>query len=293
MKKIIYFVFAALALVACEPNNGATEKVRIGVSLDDNTQPAKGPQRISAIDGATEIEIKWEEGDVLYWDKGDGIDTKKTFKIVSGVGEQTAFFECDAMIGSEEIFALYYHGATKPDIINPIPSKQQTIINEEGKSQINNDYLMYSAFNCKIGKSICLNPQYTLLGVMLTGDVTPNNGAFYIAIAPDNIYGSGDTQTPTYGYLCSVVNKLSQNLTLSETPVICYIVLPIDYELKGKSIWLMEGGWGHPISSNRLQLDKIPLVPGVAQMIAINITHHTPGQNEPEWAKFEISKVTK
>ena len=76
MKKIIYFVFAALALVACEPNNGATEKVRIGVSLDDNTQPTKGPQRISAIDGATEIEIKWEEGDVLYWDKGDGMDTK-------------------------------------------------------------------------------------------------------------------------------------------------------------------------------------------------------------------------
>ena len=87
MKKIIYFVFAAMALVACEPNNGATEKVRIGVSLDDKTQPYKGPQRISAVDGAEYdgveyIEINWEKDDVLYYQlDGEGLNTENPFKI--------------------------------------------------------------------------------------------------------------------------------------------------------------------------------------------------------------------
>ena len=288
MKKIIYFVFAAMALVACEPNNGATEKVRIGVSLDDNTQPAKGPQRISAVDGAVYdgveyIEINWEKYDVLYYQlDGEGLNTENPFKIISGVGTKQAFFECDAMIDYNETFTLYYHGASTPDIENPIPQEQFVTI-KDGKSHINNDYLMYVATGCRVGYPIYLVPNYTLLGVMLTGDDTPNGGEFYIAIVDKNSEYVAE-------YMCKgqkIVGEKTANITLdAEKPVVYYIVLPKDYSLTNKLIRLVGTKEKNPLSFG-VSLEKITLDVGTAQMIALHVETKTPEHN---WDKYSLVK---
>lgn len=283
MKKIIYFVFAAMALVACEPNNGATEKVRIGVSLDDKTQPYKGPQRISAIDGATEIDINWGEDDVLYYQlHGQPINTDNPFKIVSGVGKKQAFFECDAMIDYNDKFTLYYHGAAPtPNIANPIPQEQFITILMDGKTSINNDYLMYVATGCKVGYPIYLVPNYTLLGVMLTGDVTPNEGNFYIAIEDKN-------KEYVAEYMCKgqkIVDEKTANITLdAEKPVVYYIVLPKDYSLTNKLIRLVGTREKNPLSFG-VSLEKITLDVGTAQMIALHVEEKTP---EHDWDKYSL-----
>lgn len=289
MKKIIYFVFAALALVACEPNNGATEKVRIGVSLDDNTQPAKGPQRISAIDGATEIDINWEKGDVLYYAADvNSIDYSKYFTLISGEDSKTAVFECNDFAFEGESFNLYYHGLadplnvqqkeegpTNPNFDSPIPLDQTCTLNN-GKTVINNDYLVYKGIGCKIGSGIKLNPDFSVVGIVLQGD-----GEFGSLVG---IGTSFDNQDNTTSYLC----EMSNSVNLSTSPIY-YIVLPAHYDLSGNKIRLATAR-GHNMS-NELDLPSITLEPGVAQIFRIKLTRKEGSQIGDNDAYF-IAKVT-
>lgn len=287
MKKIIYFVFAALVLVACEPNNGATEKVRIGVSLDDNTQPAKGPQRISAIDGATEIEIKWEEGDVLYYQlDGEGINTTNPFKLISGAGSRFAYFEHDAFVGMEKSFTLYYHGfgnpldekdPTYPNFSEPmLPINQVISINSiTGTSQINNDYLMYKATNCEVGKAINLEPQFTILGVQLFGTYTEFDEC--VTIGSSSEWGENGT-----AYQCQPLT----NMDLTNEPIY-YIVLPLDYDLSDKELRLANQR-GHHTSNQKLSLSSIKLNPMEAQIIGVDIANYNNSNGDA--AKYDIAK---
>lgn len=289
MKKIIYFVFAVLALVACEPNNGATEKVRIGVSLDDNTQPYKGQQRISAIDGATEIEINWEEGDVLYYQlDGKAINTTDPFKLVSGAGEKYAFFEHEAFSDMTASFKLYYHGfgnplkednPTFPDFSKQMPPINQVIsINSlTGTSQINNDYLMYKAINCEVGEDINLEPQFTILGVQLFGAYT--NFDEYVTIGNSSEWGVDGT-----AYQC----WSSENMDLTQAPIY-YIVLPLDYDLSDKELKLANQR-GHHTSNQTLPLAGIKLNPMQAQVIGIDITNYN--NQEGDGARYDIKRHT-
>ena len=268
MKKIIYFVFAALALVACEPNNGATEKVRIGVSLDDNTQPAKGPQRISAVDGTEDIVIKWEKGDVLYYaDDVNPIDNSKYFTLISGEDSQTAVFECDNFALKGESFNLYYHGLadplnvqqkeegpTNPNFASPIPLDQKCTLNDNGKTVINNDYLVYKGIGCKIGRGIVLEPDFSILGVVLKGST---NFSQYVSI------GTGFGKNNNTAYMCNL-----GNVNLANNPIF-YFVLPSDYNLGDKQI-ILSTSRGHNTSAP-LDLPNIQLTPAQAQIIAIEV----------------------
>ena len=268
MKKIIYFVFAALALVACEPNNGATEKVRIGVSLDDNTQPYKGQQRISAVDGAEEIVITWEEGDVLYYAADiNSIDNKKYFTLISGVKEQTAVFECSDFDFEGESFNLYYHGLAdplnvqgpvNPNFASPIPLDQTCTLDNENKTVINNDYLVYKGIGCKIGSGITLEPDFSILGVVLKGNTTFSQ---HVSIGTE--FSTNDQTT----YMCTLGNA-----DLNNNPIV-YFILPADYNLSDKKIRLSTSR-GHNTSAP-LSLPKVQLTPAQAQIIAVTVTRNT------------------
>ena len=289
MKKILYFVFAALALVACEPNNGATEKVRIGVSLDDNTQPAKGPQRISAVDGTEEIVIQWEKGDVLYYAKDvNSIANKKYFTLISGERSQTAVFECDNFEFDGESFNLYYHGladplnvqqkgATNPNFASPIPLDQTCTLNN-GKTVINNDYLVYKGVNCKIGNGIKLNPDFSLVGIILQGE-----GEFSSKVG---VGTSFEVVQNTTSWLCGMSNGTVVNLA---NDPIYYIVLPANHDLTNHKIRLVSSR-GHNIS-NELDLPSVTLEPGVAQIFRIKLTRKEGTQIGANDA-YSIAKVT-
>lgn len=274
MKKLIYTFVAALTLVACTPDNGVSSKVRLAVSFEDEQQSTKGQQRISAVDNGSIIEVKWEEGDVLYWNKGEGVNTSNPFQIVSGIGEQTAFFECETMIGSKDKFTLYYNGATTFSE-NPISDNQKSTI-KNGYTSINNDYLLYIAENCEVGKTITLKPQFQLLGIMVKKDNSiTENFVPSIVIAPTGNYNNSATTRPEYGYICSVgtynTNQEFTPTALSNDFITYYIVLPTDYNIQDKEIWLTTEGWGHPCSTNK-SLEKVSLSVDKATIIALNVS---------------------
>lgn len=290
MKKILYFVFAALALVACEPNNGAIEKVRIGVSLDDNTQPAKGPQRISAIDGATDIDINWEKGDVLYYAADvNSIVNYKYFTLISGEGSQTAVFECNDFEFEGESFNLYYHGladplgvqgeeAMNPNFTSPIPRDQTCTLNDNGKTVINNDYLVYKGIGCKIGSGIKLNPDFSLVGIILQGV-----GGFGSKVGIGTSFESAQNTT---SWLCGMSSGTV--VDLANNPIY-YIVLPANYDLTDHKIRLATSR-GHNMS-NELDLPSVTLEPGVAQIFRIKLTRKEGSQIGDNDA-YSIAKVT-
>ena len=288
MKKLIYTFVAALALVACTPDNGVSSKVRLAVSFEDEQQSTKGQQRISAVDNGSIIEVKWEEGDVLYWDKGEGVKTSNPFQIVSGIGEQTAFFECEEMIGHDESFTLYYHGASDPDFDNQVVKTQSMKIDKNGNIIINNDYLMYTATNCKVGSSINLKPNFAILGVKITSDNATD--ATTLFLNKKAVLGKQEEghYTP---YYVSTLDKEYGATELTVAPIY-YFVFPYDYEDMQKNNYLVEGMslWfanetAEQECCNRLQF-KSPftfnLVPGAAQIITVTVKQNTGWSNKQD-----------
>ena len=288
MKKVLYFVFAALALVACEPNNGATEKVRIGVSLDDNTQPAKGPQRISAVDGVDEIVVNWEEGDKLYYAVGEeNPGDNAPFEIISGWDSPSAFFECAQfnLDNLDKNMNWYYNGCA--NFVNPFELNQSITI-VKNKTVINHDYLLYTAKNQKIG-TFHLQPAFKLVGVALTGTTAQT---IHIVIGPSTEHSKGYQGDWSQIYTCCLVgaNGLPQNVQLDSTvPTTFYLVLPSDYNFEGKSVWLAYDR-GHNIST-KIELDAIQQISqdyfGEALMLNINVTDWT----SDSWDKLQLNPV--
>ena len=269
MKKVVYLiVIAAFALVACEPNNGIENKVSIGVSLDDSSQSSKGQQRISAIDNETKILINWEEGDVLYYAADESeIDNEKYFTLISGEGSPTAIFECNNFAYEGEMFNLYYHGLADPldtqgkgvkdpDFGNPIPLNQECTLDENDKTVINNDYLVYKGINCKIGSGIKLVPDFCIIGIQLQGE-----GQFSQRVAVGTAFNGEDNVT---SYLC----KMNNAVDLANNPIY-YFVLPANYSLENKKIGLASSR-GHNTSAS-LPLPSKTLEPGTATIFPITV----------------------
>lgn len=288
MKKVLYFVFAAMALVACEPNNGATEKVRIGVSLDDNTQPAKGPQRISAVDGVDEIVVNWEEGDKLYYTVGEeNPGDNAPFEIISGWNSPSAFFECAQfnLDNLDKNMNWYYNGCA--NFVNPFVL-DQTVTIVDNKTKINNDYLLYTAKNQKIG-TFQLLPDFKLIGVALTGTA---NTTIHVVIGPTSAHQLGSSADWNQMYTCRLVDSYGQrqNVQLDSTvPTTFYLVLPSDYNFEGKSVWLAYDR-GHNIST-KIELDAIQQISqdyfGEALMLNINVEVRT----SDSWDKLQLTPV--
>lgn len=289
MKKIVYFILFALALVACQPNNEAVQKVLIGVSLNEEQQPNKGQQRISAKDIGEKIEIKWESNDVLYYKLNDGeVNLKSPFKIVSGIGEHTALFECEEMIGHDESFTLYYHGASVLDLSNPAVKAQSIKIDKNGNIIINNDYLMYTATNCKVGSSINLKPNFAILGVKIdatesiVNNFNNNNNGIKLAIG-SKPKGSAEEEVD---WICQISEKEG-----NATSLICYFVLPenSDYSFENKLIWLTRNSEGlNPISNYVSFSKEINLIAGRAKIITLNVQQGVGGNIVAN--EYEISK---
>ena len=290
MKKLIYTFVAALALVACTPDNGVSNKVRISVSFEEEQQNTKGQQRISAEDklikGKRVIDVNWEKGDVLYFQKeGEAVDTDNPFQIVSGVGTKHAFFENEEFIDFQSTFTLYYHGfgnpldekkPTHPDFAQPlVPSIDQTCTITASGTEINNDYLIYKATNCKVGEGIKLEPQFAILGVQLFGTYTSFDE--YVTI------GVGDEFNPEgKAYQCNP----SASIDLTKNPIY-YIVLPLDYPINKKKIRLANQR-GHHTSYDELSLELVTLDPTKAQIIGIDVTNYN--NQSDDNAKYTIAK---
>lgn len=289
MKKLVYTFVASLALVACTPNNGVSSKVRISVSFEDEQQPNTGQQRISAMDRVLEgkrvIDVNWEDKDVLYWKKEGAIETQNPFKIISGVGTKNAFFENENFIGHKDVFTLYYHGASVPDFSNKAVKTQSMKIDENGNIIINNDYLMYTATNCKVGSSINLKPNFAILGVKINaseGIVNNfNNNDIKLAIGSKPA-GSASEEVD---WICQISEKKG-----NATSFIYYFVLPenSDYLFKTKLIWLTKDKDGlHPISNYVDFSKEIDLIVGGAQIITLNVQQ---GEGGAVAKEYKISK---
>lgn len=263
MKKIIYCLVAALALVACTPKNGADQVVRIGVSLDDNAQPnQKGQQRISAKDKGSVIEILWEDEDVLYYQLDEkNIDKANPFKLISGAGTRNAFFECENTPEDDlfnQKFTLYYNGAGTPG--GEIPQEQTGKANE-----VNHNYLFYTAHNCTIESDINLEPNFALLGIKLIN--TSNEITSF-----DKSLSLGDwytiNESVTEGPDAYIFTNIGGSINLESAPTY-YFVLPNGYSLNNKYIRIIRQKANH--SSQPLQLPNVTLTSNSATIITINV----------------------
>ena len=271
MKKFVYIFVASLALVACTPKNGVSNKVRIAVSFEDEQQPNTGQQRISAVDRVLEgkhvIDVNWEDKDVLYWNTGDAIDTQNPFKIVSGVGTKSAFFENESFIGHKDKFALYYHGAAEPNFENPLQKDQVVTFNKYGEIVINNDYFMYTATNCKIGSAIKLEPNFAVLGVKIKGEATNlNHMAGHYAIL-----GEGKVSNQNV-YISCKINGATQKDELTY-----YYVIPYkgdEINLQGKYFWIANQNGKNEYSNEMFIKNSCVLTPGVATIIELYLTKY-------------------
>lgn len=272
MKKIIYCLVAALALVACTPKNGADQVIRIGVSLDDDAQPnQKAQQRISAEDNGSVIEILWEEDDVLYYQlDGESINMNNPFKLISGAETKNAFFECatnpDELIGKK--FNLYYNGAGHPDGV--IPTSQQNEANT-----VNHDYLFYTATDCKLESVIKLEPKFALFGVQLVvvsdqkdKDINDIKQFKQYLVLGNRRDSNGFIQKENVEYMCTHVKSVNLNDVAT-----FYFALPEEYNLSGKYIGLVNGLENY--TSQALQLPNITLDSNQAQIITIYVTRNT------------------
>lgn len=267
MKRIIYTFVAALALVACTPVNGVSNKVRIAVSFEEEQQNSKGQQRISAVDkGGDIIDVNWEKEDVLYYqlEGEENINTASYFELVSGAGKKTAIFECNNPELLGKSFTLNYHGLanpkglggkapTDPDFSNPIPLDQECQY-VDGETIINNDYLVYKATDCQIGSGVKLTPQFALLGIMLTG--TTENFNKYVWV------GNEDNTA----YFCN----MNTSVSLTNSPIY-YFVLPEGYDLANKNIRLAHSR-GHNACA-ALPLPNRKLNSNEALVLKINVEY--------------------
>ncbi len=274
MKKIIYCLVAALALVACTPKNGADQVVRIGVSLDNNAQPnQKGQQRISAIDKGSVIEILWEDKDVLYYQlDGENIDKANPFKLISGAGTKNAFFECENTPEEnlfKQKFTLYYNGAGTPG--GEIPKEQNGKANE-----VNHNYLFYTAHNCTIESDINLEPNFALLGIRLVKNGDKEITSFKKSISIGKEYISPDHGTVTEGPDAYILQNIGDVVNLEEKAPVFYFVLPIGYNLDDKYVRIIRNKGQH--SSEPLKLPNYTLSSNEAAIITINIAR----TNTPE-----------
>ncbi len=297
MKRIIYTFVAALALVACTPDNGVSNKVRIAVSFEDEQENTKGQQRISAVDeGGDIIKVKWEEEDVLYYQKEgeEDVNTANPFQIVSGVGTRHAFFENEDFIGFENTFTLYYHGASTPDFDNNVATPQSAIINKFGQIEINKGYLMYTATNCKIGSGITLKPNFAILGVKITSDNATD--ATTLALNKKAVLGKEEGGHYTPYYVSTLDKDKEDGATELTVAPIYYFVFPYDYEdmqknnyLEGMSLWFANETAAQECC-NRLQFNSpFNLVPGAAQIITVIVKRNTEWVNVHE--EYEIDKA--
>ena len=261
MKKLTYFILFALALVACTPDR-VVNNVRISVSIEDKQQAFKGQQRISAVDNGDVIDVKWEKGDVLYYDKSD---KTKVFQVVKIENDgKNAILECKDFTGNPNNFNLYYYGSDDVDFENPMESKQIVIV-EKGSYVINNDYLKYTATNCKIGSGITLQPNFAILGVEVYGDY--NEVHNYTMRIGSNYGGNSD-------YLSIISEQV-----IGKNPIY-YIVFPYEnesiYSFGDKYLWLSHSTDGQQINSasNEISFNNnrpIELTPGEAQIIRIKV----------------------
>lgn len=254
---------AAFALVACTPDNGVSNKVRISVSFEDEQQPNTGQQRISAVDKVLEgkhvIDVNWSREDILYYQIDNGeIDRTSPFVIVSGAGTKNAIFESDNLSLKNEKFNLYYG--------TEIPITQTIEIDNNNQTNIDPSVLLYKASDCEIGRTSQFAPQFALLGVQLYG--TENVFDENICIGQNSDINNPNASSV---YVCQLKENTSVNL--NNNPIY-YFVLPLDYNLMGKSIWLAEKK-GHPsvnVNTGYLTFNQqIILDANVAQIIRISV----------------------
>jgi hypothetical protein len=284
MKKIIYCFVAALALVACTPKNGADQVIRIGVSLDNDAQPnQKAQQRISAEDKGSVIKILWEDKDVLYYQlEGKGIDKDNPFKLISGAGTKNAFFETTSGELASNTFTLYYNGAGNPG--GEIPTSQ----NNEANT-VNDDYLFYTATNCKLESVIKLEPKFALLGVQLVSDQNDNSAIQNFTenlVIGNSINSNGFIYELNVAYLCTHEDPVD----LLYGAATFYFVLPEGYSLSGKYIGLAAATGAKHYTSKALQLPNITLDANQANIITINV--HRTNEQISTGFYYEISKST-
>lgn len=270
MKRIIYTFVAALALVACTPDNGVSNKVRIAVSFEEEQQNSKGQQRISAVDNGSIIEVKWEEEDLLYYEENE---SNKFFSVanISNDGK-IAIFECNDFKGDPQNFSLYYNTTRELSLTQTVELKEE---NNQYNYVLNPEYLSYVANNCKIGHGIHLEPNFMIFGVRLQGDINDFSESVVIGKAFNDFEGA---------YL----SHFSDKVDLNNQPIY-YFILPNDANfLQDKHVWFNSGDRINN-KSYALSLDGVTLDNKKAQIVTIKVETYVPSENEARWCIYRLS----
>ena len=201
MKKYISFVLIAVLFAACTPNNEVGTPFKAGqeVSITAHMPNAganylPGKQRVSGKDAGTQINLTWDDDDVILVKVGD--ETAE-FTLQDGAGYAQATFT-GVMPADGASFSVQYPVA-EPDL-----SVQTYVANGFGKDLMK----MATETNGTIDGGFTLKAQNALLGLQLTGDQ-----------AVGKIVVTNPANSKTYTLNCSGV-------TLSATATLFYIVVP-------------------------------------------------------------------
>ena len=204
MKKCLSFLVIAALFAACQPNNEVGTPFQAGQEVtlcanmpnagSNGAQQLPGKQRVSGLDAGTQINLTWDEDDVILVKVGD---KTAEFTLESGAGEAQATFK-GVMPADGTEYSVQY------PVADPDLSSQTYVANGFGKGLMK----MATETNGTIDGGFTLKAQNALLGLQLTGDQ-----------AVGKIVVTNPANSKTYTLNCSGV-------TLSATATLFYIVVP-------------------------------------------------------------------
>lgn len=204
MKKYLSFLAIAALFAACQPNNElgtpfqAGQEVTLCANMpnagSNGAQQLPGKQRVSGLDAGTQINLTWDEDDVILVKVGD---KTAEFTLESGAGEAQATFK-GVMPADGTEYSVQY------PVADPDLSSQTYVANGFGKGLMK----MATETNGTIDGGFTLTAQHALLGLQLKG-----------SDALGKIVLTNTATAETYTLNCAGV-------TLSNAATLFYIVVP-------------------------------------------------------------------
>ena len=204
MKKCLSFLVIAALFAACQPNNEVGTPFKAGQEVtlcanmpnagSNGAQQLPGKQRVSGLDAGTQINLTWDEDDVILVKVGD---KTAEFTLESGAGEAQATFK-GVMPADGTEYSVQY------PVADPDLSSQTYVANGFGKGLMK----MATETNGTIDGGFTLKAQHALLGLQLKG-----------SDALGKIVLTNTATAETYTLNCAGV-------TLSNAATLFYIVVP-------------------------------------------------------------------
>ena len=203
MKKIFSLLAAALLIAACTPNEElgtpfqAGQKVTLAASMGGNgAKQMPGKQRVAGVDNGAQIDLTWNEGDLITVKVGDAT---AVFTLESGAGSASATFT-GTMPASGTTYQVSY----------PVNYDESVLANQTYTANGFSKGLMKMSTKTDgtLDGGFVLSADNALLGLQLTG-----------SDALSKIVVTNTATAKTYTLNCAGV-------TLSNAATLFYIVVP-------------------------------------------------------------------